>query len=133
MIGSGTTGTRELTIIREFNPYGLSAEALDGCKPSDDDHHYYLFDPQATKQIDDAEELEEASALTNDGSDHELFIRGNRWIFNFLIFILFWNPGLDFLFMFTGHVFLGWILIQKENFKFMVLIVVLNCPHWFHE
>ncbi|XP_073016150.1 anaphase-promoting complex subunit 1 isoform X1 [Primulina eburnea] len=82
MTGSGATGTRELTIIREFNPYGLSAEASDGCKPSDDDHHYYLFDPQATKQLDDAEELEEASALTNDGSDHEIFIRGNRIIWS---------------------------------------------------
>ncbi|KZV34947.1 anaphase-promoting complex subunit 1 [Dorcoceras hygrometricum] len=79
MTGRDVTCIRELTIIREFKPYGLSAEELDGCTPSADDYHYYLFDPQATKQRDNAEELEEASS---DGSDHELFIRGNRIIWS---------------------------------------------------
>lgn len=72
-------GVRELSVLREFKPFGLVAEVLDG-KPSDDldsDYRYFLFGPEVTKQIDDADKLDEASS-SSDASDHELFIRGNR-------------------------------------------------------
>ncbi|KAG8390120.1 hypothetical protein BUALT_Bualt01G0050500 [Buddleja alternifolia] len=75
-------GVRELTVLSEFKPFGLTAEALDGGRASDDDYNYFLFDPQVAKQRDEAEELDDASALSSERSDHELFIRGNRIIWS---------------------------------------------------
>lgn len=80
-------GARELTILGDFKPFGLIAEALDG-KPSDscmDDYHYFLFNPEVTKQRDEASELD--FPLPSDRSDHELFIRGNRYIYPLRAFI----------------------------------------------
>lgn len=74
-------GVRELSVLGEFKPFGLVAEALDG-KPSgnlDDDYRYFLFGSEVTKQRDDADKFDDASP-SGDGSDHELFIRGNRII-----------------------------------------------------
>lgn len=74
-------GARELTILGDFQPFGLIAEALDG-KPSDacvDDYRYFLFTPEVTKQRDEADELDLPSP--SDRSDHELFIRGNKYIY----------------------------------------------------
>ncbi|KAK4359004.1 hypothetical protein RND71_021233 [Anisodus tanguticus] len=71
--------SRELTVLGEFKPFGLIAEALDG-KPSDtcvDDYRYFLFSPEVTKQRDEADEVDLPSP-SSDRSDHELFIRGNR-------------------------------------------------------
>ncbi|KAF3675854.1 hypothetical protein FXO38_04594 [Capsicum annuum] len=54
----GSLGAIELTVLGEFKPFGLIAEALDG-KPSDtcvDDYRYFLFSPQVTKQRDEADE-----------------------------------------------------------------------------
>ncbi|XAR71917.1 hypothetical protein NMG60_11018371 [Bertholletia excelsa] len=73
-------GVRHLTVLGEFKPFGLIAEALDG-KPSenvDDKYDYFLFDPEHARQRDEAEDSEAASS-TNRG-DHELFIRRNRII-----------------------------------------------------
>ncbi|CAM8913570.1 unnamed protein product [Rhodiola kirilowii] len=76
-----SVGTRHLTVLGEFKPYGLIAEALDG-KPSaaaDDGYHYFLFDPDVARERDhdDCEYGASTSALA-ERSDHELFIRGNR-------------------------------------------------------
>ncbi|KAL1559265.1 anaphase-promoting complex subunit 1-like [Salvia divinorum] len=73
-------GVRELTVLAEFRPFGLTTEALDGGSPSGDDdgdYRYFLFDPQVAKQRDEAVEVEDASS-----SDHELFVRGNRIIWS---------------------------------------------------
>ncbi|KAJ7959635.1 anaphase-promoting complex subunit 1 [Quillaja saponaria] len=75
-------GVRRLTVLGEFKPFGLIAEALDG-KPTDivtDKYNYFLFDPEITRDRDEADGCDDAaSALSNQG-DHELFIRGNRII-----------------------------------------------------
>nr|XP_016447758.1 PREDICTED: anaphase-promoting complex subunit 1-like [Nicotiana tabacum] len=76
-------GARELTVLGEFKPFGLIAEALDG-SPSDncaEDYRYFLFSPELTKQRDEADELDLPSP-SSDRSDHELFIRGNRIIWS---------------------------------------------------
>lgn len=74
-------GVRYLTVLGEFKPFGLIAEALDG-KPPDtvtDKYHYFLFDPEIARDRDAEDERDDkvASAVSNRG-DHELFIRGNR-------------------------------------------------------
>lgn len=75
-----SVGVRHLTVLGEFKPFGLIAEALDG-KPAenaaDNDYDYFLFDPELTWQRDEAEDLE-CSYNSGNRSDHELFIRGNR-------------------------------------------------------
>ncbi|KAL1825219.1 hypothetical protein ACET3Z_011997 [Daucus carota] len=76
-----SAGARHLTVIGEFKPFGLIAEALDG-KPSEnvtDSYHYFLFDPELTKQREEDDEFE-GSGTYSDRGDHELFIRGNRII-----------------------------------------------------
>ncbi|CAI9091739.1 OLC1v1026843C1 [Oldenlandia corymbosa var. corymbosa] len=76
-------GVRELTVLGEFKPFGLVAEALDG-KPSEDfedDYLYFLFDPELARQRDEADDLVEAPSSSH-RSDHELFIRGNRIIWS---------------------------------------------------
>ncbi|KAK4273718.1 hypothetical protein QN277_017057 [Acacia crassicarpa] len=76
--------TRSLTVLGEFKPFGLIAEALDG-KPADvitDKYDYFLFDPKVARDRDEEDNCDEAtSALCNQG-DHELFIRGNRIIWS---------------------------------------------------
>ncbi|KAL3521232.1 hypothetical protein ACH5RR_019381, partial [Cinchona calisaya] len=78
-----SVGDRELTVLGEFKPFGLVAEAFDGksSESPQDDYSYFLFDPDVTRQRDDAENLVGTSSTT-DGSDHELFIRGNRIIWS---------------------------------------------------
>ncbi|CAA2984556.1 anaphase-promoting complex subunit 1 [Olea europaea subsp. europaea] len=71
---------RELTVLGEFKPFGLVAEALDGGKPSDDDYHFFLFDLNVTKQRDEA--ADELEASTSNWSDNEVFVRGNRIIWS---------------------------------------------------
>ncbi|EYU26801.1 hypothetical protein ABFS82_06G140000 [Erythranthe guttata] len=76
-------GVRELTVLTEFKPFGLTVEALDGSNYSDDDFNYILFDSQLPQHRDDADhEIDDASALCIEGSDHELFIRRNRIIWS---------------------------------------------------
>ncbi|KAK2994888.1 hypothetical protein RJ640_002281 [Escallonia rubra] len=74
-----SVGVRHLTVLGEFKPFGLVAEALDG-KPSDnvsDKYEYFLFDPEITRQRDEADGFD-TSASSSDRGDHELFIRENR-------------------------------------------------------
>lgn len=73
-------GVRRLTVLGEFKPFGLIAEALDG-KPADDfteKYDYFLFDPEVARQRDEADDFDASGAALSDRSDHELFIRGNR-------------------------------------------------------
>ncbi|XP_054788723.1 anaphase-promoting complex subunit 1 isoform X4 [Prosopis cineraria] len=76
--------SRCLTVLGEFKPFGLIAEALDG-KPADvitDKYDYFLFDPKVARDRGEEDTCDEAtSALCNQG-DHELFIRGNRIIWS---------------------------------------------------
>ncbi|XP_059654080.1 anaphase-promoting complex subunit 1 isoform X2 [Cornus florida] len=72
-------GVRHLTVLGEFKPFGLVAEALDG-KPENVSHsyHYFLFDPQIAGQRDQSDDDNQPASTHQ--SDHELFIRGNRII-----------------------------------------------------
>ncbi|GAB2272646.1 hypothetical protein Dimus_007470 [Dionaea muscipula] len=77
-------GVRELDVLGEFKPFGLVAEALDG-KPIDnvsDKYDYFLFDPQVAAERDESQKSTppSPSTSTGNGSEHELFIRGNRII-----------------------------------------------------
>ncbi|OVA02727.1 Anaphase-promoting complex subunit 1 [Macleaya cordata] len=75
---------RHLTVLGEFKPFGLIAEALDG-KPvenSDDKYDYFLFDPKITRERDDSSDYDSSASSSCDRSDHELFIRGNRIIWS---------------------------------------------------
>ncbi|KAF3433403.1 hypothetical protein FNV43_RR24505 [Rhamnella rubrinervis] len=77
-------GVRRLAVLGEFKPFGLIAEALDG-KPADhftDKYDYFLFDPEVTRDRDEADEFDASSDALSDRSDHELFIRGNRIIWS---------------------------------------------------
>lgn len=77
-----SAGVRQLALLGEFKPFGLIAEALDG-KPADnftDKFDYFLFDPQLVRERDEAGETD-ASASAFSARSHELFIRGNRYVF----------------------------------------------------
>ncbi|XP_027163442.1 anaphase-promoting complex subunit 1 [Coffea eugenioides] len=77
-------GDRQLNVLGEFKPFGSVAEAFDGKSSSDnpqDDYSYFLFDPEVARQRDDAENTV-CTSSTTDGSEHELFIRGNRIIWS---------------------------------------------------
>ncbi|MED6170432.1 hypothetical protein PIB30_030856 [Stylosanthes scabra] len=82
---SSSIGVRRLTVLGEFKPFGLIAEALDGKVADDaasDKYEYFLFDPEITRGTDVEDSCDEvSSALTNCG-DNELFIRGNRIIWS---------------------------------------------------
>ncbi|KAK4776978.1 hypothetical protein SAY86_005666 [Trapa natans] len=71
-------GVRQLTVLGEFRPFGLMAEALDG-KPLEDvadKYDYFLFDPRKVREDPDSD----IDASTSGHCEHELFIRGNRII-----------------------------------------------------
>lgn len=75
-----SVGVRQLTVLGEFKPFGLIAEALDG-KPLDnlpDKYDYFLFDPEIASERDSSEVRDAWGSSPTDRSDHELFIRGNR-------------------------------------------------------
>lgn len=77
-----SVGARHLTLVGEFKPFGLIAEALDG-KPADDvtdKYDYFVFDPQVVRERDEAGEPDASASAFSDRCDHELFIRGNRII-----------------------------------------------------
>lgn len=74
----------ELTVLGEFKPFGLIAEALDG-KPPDtdpDDYDYFLFDPEIARDRNEIDETDTCGSALRDRSDHELFIRGNKIIWS---------------------------------------------------
>lgn len=71
---------RRLTVLGEFKPFGLIAEALDG-KPADnvtDKYDYFLFDPETVRELDETEDNDYSASALSDRCDHELFIRRNR-------------------------------------------------------
>ncbi|KAK1572161.1 hypothetical protein Q3G72_028403 [Acer saccharum] len=79
-------GVRNLTVLGEFKPFGLIAEALDGKPPDNlpDKYDYFLFDPELVR---DRAEVDQngggggcSSSEPSERSDHELFVRGNRII-----------------------------------------------------
>ena len=75
-----SVGVRQLTLLGEFKPFGLIAEALDG-KPTDgvtDKYDYFLFDPEIARDRDEQDNCDEAASALSNLGDHELFIRGNR-------------------------------------------------------
>lgn len=75
-----TVGVRQLTVLGEFKPFGLIAEALDGKPPdnSTDNYDYVLFDPEIARERDESLCGDDSAAALSDCRDHELFIRGNR-------------------------------------------------------
>ncbi|XP_038722804.1 anaphase-promoting complex subunit 1 [Tripterygium wilfordii] len=77
-------GVRELTVLGEFKPFGLIAEALDGKPPSNvsEKFDYFLFDTETTREREEEDETDASIAAFSDGCDHELFIRGNRIIWS---------------------------------------------------
>ncbi|XP_004308940.1 PREDICTED: anaphase-promoting complex subunit 1-like [Fragaria vesca subsp. vesca] len=79
-----STAVRHLTVLGEFKPFGLIAEALDG-KPADDvpdKYDYFLFDPDTVRDRDETDDHDVLSSAFSDRCDHELFIRGNRIIWS---------------------------------------------------
>lgn len=77
-------GVRRLTLLGEFKPFGLIAEALDG-KPPDtvaENYEYFLFDPEIARDRTAEDDCDEVASALNNRGDHELFIRGNRIIWS---------------------------------------------------
>lgn len=86
-----STGVRNLTVLGEFKPFGLVAEALDGKPPDNlpDKYDYFLFDPEVVRDRTECDENAVAggsSCEPSDRCDHELFIRGNRCVISALLF-----------------------------------------------
>lgn len=73
-------GVRQLTVLGNFKPFGLIAEALDGKPAHSVPHHYdyFLFDPEIARERDETDGTIASCLSTSNQSDHELFIRGNR-------------------------------------------------------
>ncbi|XP_042405084.1 anaphase-promoting complex subunit 1-like [Zingiber officinale] len=78
-------GVRELSVLGEFKPFGLSVEDLDG-KTLDDassEHQYFLFHPEVAREgHGTASNLDFSSPCTPSEGDHEIFIRGNQIIWS---------------------------------------------------
>ncbi|XP_020578138.1 anaphase-promoting complex subunit 1 isoform X2 [Phalaenopsis equestris] len=80
-------GVRQLTVLREFKPFGLTAEEQDG-KPAADvseKYAYFLFGSEVTRERDDLLPIDSDFSSTGspfDCGDQELFIRGNRIIWS---------------------------------------------------
>lgn len=77
-------GSRHLTVLGEFKPFGLIAEALDGGKSPEiahEDYSYFLFDPEITRERDASVgcDFSPSDSCGHGGGEHELFIRGNRY------------------------------------------------------
>ncbi|KAF3777767.1 Anaphase-promoting complex subunit 1, partial [Nymphaea thermarum] len=69
---------------KDFKPFGLTVETIDGNPERSDLHEkyaYFLFSPEITRDRNNASEYEAASASC-DSSDHEIFIRGNQIIWS---------------------------------------------------
>ncbi|XP_058110276.1 anaphase-promoting complex subunit 1 isoform X2 [Magnolia sinica] len=78
-------GVRHLTVLGEFKPFGLIAEALDGGKAPENAHdryHYFLFDPEIARETDGDAGNDSSLGPDSCDGDHELFIRGNRMIWS---------------------------------------------------
>lgn len=77
-------GVRRLTLLGEFKPFGLIAEALDGksTETVTENYEYFLFDPEIARDRDAEDNCNEVASALNNRGDHELFIRGNRIIWS---------------------------------------------------
>ncbi|XP_050232594.1 anaphase-promoting complex subunit 1-like [Mercurialis annua] len=89
---------RELTVLGEFKPYGLIAEALDS-KPeynnvAADKYDYFLFDPEIVRDQCELNDSDISESPFGDQCDHELFIRGNTiiWSIGSRVFKRFTSP-----------------------------------------
>ncbi|KAH9317546.1 hypothetical protein KI387_019315, partial [Taxus chinensis] len=71
-------GVRTLTVLKTFEPFGLTVEASDNGdgKPNEGVYKYVLFDSQLIRANEDI-----ISASSND-CDHELFIRGKHLVWS---------------------------------------------------
>lgn len=68
-----------VTVLKEFEPFGLTVEASDNGsnrKRNDGKYQYMLFDPQILRPRDDD------SCLYADDCEHELFIRGKHLLWS---------------------------------------------------
>ncbi|XP_026414673.1 anaphase-promoting complex subunit 1-like [Papaver somniferum] len=80
--------SRNFTVVGEFKPFGLIAEALDGKQPFEsaankpEKYDYFLFNPKITRENDNSFDYDSSASSSCDQSDHELFIRGNRIIWS---------------------------------------------------
>ncbi|KAM7271463.1 hypothetical protein ACFE04_030677 [Oxalis oulophora] len=79
-----SVSVRKLTVLGEFKPFGLIAEAFDGKPPENqaEKYDYFLFDPDITRDIDGDACSESDVPIEGNRSDQELFIRGNRIIWS---------------------------------------------------
>ncbi|EPS73838.1 hypothetical protein M569_00901, partial [Genlisea aurea] len=68
------SGTREITVLSEFKPFGLTVEAQDGVDPPGEAYEYFLFD--------DSLFSEKGYPNDGDGGDHEIFVRGSKIIWS---------------------------------------------------
>ncbi|KAJ9175912.1 hypothetical protein P3X46_014412 [Hevea brasiliensis] len=91
------SGLRELTVLGEFKPFGLIAEALDGKPPDNaaDKYDYFLFDPEIVRDRNEMDDADASGPALRDRCDHELFIRGNRiiWSTGSRVFKRFTSPS----------------------------------------
>ncbi|KAI3988958.1 hypothetical protein MKX01_016529 [Papaver californicum] len=79
--------SRNFTVVGEFKPFGLIAEALDGKQPfesaaNEENYDYFIFNPKITRENDNSFDYDSSASSSCDQSDHELFIRGNRIIWS---------------------------------------------------
>ncbi|KAF3336966.1 anaphase-promoting complex subunit 1 [Carex littledalei] len=84
---------RQLTVLGEFRPFGLTVEEADGkvseAATSPEKYHYSLFGPEVTRETP-SDPLRSSLDLSSDASatsssefgEHELFVRGNRIIWS---------------------------------------------------
>ncbi|KAG0481178.1 hypothetical protein HPP92_012036 [Vanilla planifolia] len=80
-------GVRQLKLLREFKPFGLTVEARDGKLAEDvpDKYDYFLFGREVTRERDELFPLEldfSSHVSPSDCGEQELFIRGNRIIWS---------------------------------------------------
>ncbi|KAL5734362.1 hypothetical protein ACOSP7_032223 [Xanthoceras sorbifolium] len=77
-------GIRNLTVLGEFKPFGLIAEALDGKPPDNlpDKYDFFVFDPELVRDRAEVDQNDSggSSYEPSERSDHELFVRGSRII-----------------------------------------------------
>ncbi|KAJ3688112.1 hypothetical protein LUZ61_017276 [Rhynchospora tenuis] len=87
---------RQLTVLREFRPFGLTAEEADGevseastASVTPEKYQYHLFGPEVTRETP-SDPLSASIDLSSDASatssnefgEHEVFVRGNRIIWS---------------------------------------------------
>ncbi|KAJ3676348.1 hypothetical protein LUZ60_003760 [Juncus effusus] len=78
-----SVGVRQLTVLREFRPFGLTAEEADGdAAVVPEKYQYCLFGSEVTRESSPESGLDESAAGLSEFGEHELFVRGNRIIWS---------------------------------------------------